>query len=230
VRILIVFTFVVAAALALAFTPPNAKMLGLEPHTLARGVYAGTIVFVLLGGVLWRHEGQIREAAADLTIWLLLLFILVAGYSNRFELANAAARVISELMPGATVEGKGGTVLVTRRLDGNFVVRMSVNGVYLPFVFDTGASTVVIRAEDAAKVGIVIDDLSFQIPISTANGRAMAAEAQIARMSVGQISLLQVPALVTKPGTLNENLLGMSFLDKLGSFTVSGDRLTLKGR
>jgi len=230
VRLLLVFGFVVTAALGLAFTPPNAKMLGLEPETLARGIYMGTLAFVLLGALLWHYEGRVREAGADLAIWLLLLFILVGGYSNRFELANVAAHFISELMPGATVEGKGGAVMVSRRLDGNFVVRMSVNGVPLPFVFDTGATTVVIRAEDAAKVGIAMDDLSFQIPISTANGNALAAETQIARMSVGQISLLHVPALVTKPGTLNENLLGMSFLDQLGSFTVSGDRLTLKGR
>ena len=60
--------------------------------------------------------------------------------------------------------------------------------------------------------------------------RALAAETEIARLSVGRISLLHVPTLVTKLGTLNENLLGMSFLDKLGSFTVSGDRLILKGR
>ena len=33
-----------------------------------------------------------------------------------------------------------------------------------------------------------------------------------------------------KPGALHENLLGMSFLNKLESFTVSNDKLVLRGR
>ena len=60
--------------------------------------------------------------------------------------------------------------------------------------------------------------------------RAAHPDAEIARLSIGHISLLHVPALVTKPGTLHENLLGMSFLDRLDSFTVSGDRLILKAK
>ena len=38
-----------------------------------------------------------------------------------------------------------------------------------------------------------------------------------------------VEALVAKPGTLNENLLGMSFLKRLRSYEFSGDFLTLRG-
>jgi aspartyl protease family protein len=39
-----------------------------------------------------------------------------------------------------------------------------------------------------------------------------------------------VPVLVARPGSLHENLLGMSFLGRLASFSVSDDKLTLKGR
>ena len=131
------------------------------PDQCARFVYGATIAFVLLGSLLWHYRGRLREAVVDLAFWVLLLLVLVGVYSYRFELGSIAARVVGELMPGATVEGKGGEVMVTRRLDGNFVLRMSANGVTLPFVFDTGASSVVLRAEDAERIGIGIEDLVF---------------------------------------------------------------------
>jgi aspartyl protease family protein len=37
-----------------------------------------------------------------------------------------------------------------------------------------------------------------------------------------------VQALVTKRGTLRENLLGMSFLNSLSSYEFSGEYLTLR--
>ncbi|MGC1094084.1 MAG: TIGR02281 family clan AA aspartic protease, partial [Pseudolabrys sp.] len=38
-----------------------------------------------------------------------------------------------------------------------------------------------------------------------------------------------VPALVAQPGQLKNNLLGMSFLNRLQSWEVRGDRLRLHG-
>jgi clan AA aspartic protease (TIGR02281 family) len=39
----------------------------------------------------------------------------------------------------------------------------------------------------------------------------------------------RVQALVARPGALGENLLGMSFLERLQSYQVSEDRLILRG-
>jgi aspartyl protease family protein len=38
-----------------------------------------------------------------------------------------------------------------------------------------------------------------------------------------------VPALVASPGVLRTSLLGMSFLNRLESWEVRGDRLLLRG-
>jgi len=230
VRAVIAFALVGAAALALALTPSDTTLLGLTEGQFARLAYGGAIAFLLTGSLLWRYQGRLGEAVADFLFWVALLAVLVTVYSYRFELVALGGRVIGQLVPGATIEGPGGEVVVTRRIDGNFVVRMNVNGTDLPFVFDTGASSVVVRAEDARKIGLNVRDPDYSIPISTANGSAMAADAAIDRLAVGHIALRHVPALVTKVGMLRENLLGMSFLEKLESFTVSGDRLILKGR
>jgi aspartyl protease family protein len=229
-RAVIAFALVGAAALALALTPADTTLLGLTEGQFARLAYGGAIAFVLTGSLLWRYQGRLGEAVSDFLFWVALLAVLVTVYSYRFELVALGGRVIGQLIPGATIEGPGGEVVVTRRIDGNFVVRMNINGTDLPFVFDTGASSVVVRAEDARKIGLDVRDPDYSIPISTANGSAMAADAAIDRLAVGHIALRHVPALVTKVGTLRENLLGMSFLEKLESFTVSGDRLVLKGR
>jgi aspartyl protease family protein len=38
-----------------------------------------------------------------------------------------------------------------------------------------------------------------------------------------------VPALVVQPGPLKNNLLGMTFLNRLESWEVRGDRLSMRG-
>jgi aspartyl protease family protein len=47
-------------------------------------------------------------------------------------------------------------------------------------------------------------------------------------ISIGPIRVEGVDALVSKPGALRENLLGMSFLSRLRSYEFSGEFLTLR--
>jgi aspartyl protease family protein len=48
-------------------------------------------------------------------------------------------------------------------------------------------------------------------------------------MSIGPIVLRDVPAVVAKPGTLQENLLGQSFLARLRDYSVQSDRVIFHG-
>jgi aspartyl protease family protein len=52
---------------------------------------------------------------------------------------------------------------------------------------------------------------------------------RLRNLTLGSISLDNVEALVARPGSLKENLLGMSFLSRLRSYEFSGDFLTLRG-
>jgi aspartyl protease family protein len=49
-------------------------------------------------------------------------------------------------------------------------------------------------------------------------------------LRVGSIAERRVRALVARPGALRENLLGMTFLERLTSYEVRGNRLILRGR
>ena len=155
---------------------------------------------------------------------------LVGAYAYRFEAAEFLDRVASELMPSEPQVGQGGAVIVNRRLDGEFVVAGKVNGQRVTFLFDTGASLVVLTASDAKRAGIETSGLSFDAPVTTANGAALAAETQLDSIAVGPIVMLNVRALVARPGALEESLLGMSFLERLKSYAVERGRLILTAR
>ncbi len=175
-------------------------------------------------------RGNFIAALQTMIFWVVALFAVVAGYAYRFELRGVADRVLAAVVPGTAIETGDREVTVIRGPDGQFVVNGTVDGWLVPFVLDTGASTVVLRAEDAAKMKIPTRRLTYDIMVSTANGRTMTAETELAKLSIGTLSQTGVRALVARPGALTQNLLGMSFLNGLESFTISNDRLVMRGR
>jgi aspartyl protease family protein len=58
----------------------------------------------------------------------------------------------------------------------------------------------------------------------------VAAPVTLDRLTVGSITEQRVRALITRPGLLRENLLGMTFLERLASYEVRNNRLILRGR
>jgi len=113
---------------------------------------------------------------------------------------------------------------------GSFALGGRANGVPLDFVFDTGATAVVLTADDAARLGWPASRLDYSVTVSTANGATRAAPITIERLAIGSIEERSVRALVARPGDLRENLLGMTFLTRLDAYEVRGDRLVLRGR
>ena len=227
-----VFVFLlVAIAAAAIFVPQTHPLLGgLEPGEVAYLAVYGAIGVSLAAAILARYQGRLGAALRDMAIWCVLDLGALSAYAYRDALRPIADRIRAEIVPGTVLVPNPGQALVTRRRDGSFLLDGTANGTRLPFVFDTGATTVVLRAEDARRAGIAVDRLSFDAAVSTANGRALAAPTQIASLTVGGITERDVPALVARPGTLHENLLGQTFLDRLASYTVENDRLVLKGR
>ncbi|MBU2582531.1 MAG: TIGR02281 family clan AA aspartic protease [Alphaproteobacteria bacterium] len=179
------------------------------------------------------NASRLSQSLKQLGIWAGLILLLVAGYSYRGELGEIAYRVTGELSPPGTAQqtssaGNNLAVRLRRRSDGHFVARGAINGASTPMLVDTGASTVVLKPADAERAGINVSNLAFTAPVSTANGTTFAAPVRLRSIDVGGIILEDVEALVTKPGSLNESLLGMSFLRRLRSYEFSGDFLTLR--
>jgi aspartyl protease family protein len=159
-----------------------------------------------------------------------ILIALLVTYGSRDELQTVIDRAIGDIAVGRTVVMPEGEVVAARRTDGSFLVKGEVNGHETRFIFDTGASTVVLRAEDAAALGFKLDSLDYSIPVATANGGALAAPVVIERLTVGAITERKVRALIARSGVLHANLLGMTFLERLGSYEVRGNRLILRAK
>jgi aspartyl protease family protein len=115
-----------------------------------------------------------------------------------------------------------------RTHDGHYVFAAMVNGHPVSMLFDTGASMVTLRAEEADRLGIPVSRLNFSARVSTANGIGLVAPTVIDTLTVGTVTQHNVPAFVARPGTLRENLLGQSFLSKLRSYGVENNRVVLK--
>ena len=80
---------------------------------------------------------------------------------------------------------------------------------------DTGASQVALTFDDASRAGIHVRDRDFTQAVRTANGIARVAPVTLDRVSIGDITVRNVPASVSERGMLATTLLGMSFLKRL---------------
>jgi aspartyl protease family protein len=217
-----------ATALVMLFA--DKPIAGLPPSEFA--IVAGLSAAALL--VTSRIVAEFRlgwaGGARALLGWSVVLAGIVTAYVRRDDLQGVVDRMIGEVSPGRTVANAAGDVVVARRADGSFTVAGRINNREARFIFDTGATAVVLTAESAAATGFDLETLNYSIPVSTANGRTMTAPISIDSLAIGTITERRVQALVAKPGVLRENLLGMTFLDRLGSYEVRGNRLILRPR
>lgn len=116
---------------------------------------------------------------------------------------------------------------VHRAPDGHFWVNADISGVTVPFLIDTGASSVVISPADAERLGLYLGAEDFTLTFATANGNVQAAPVTLSSVRLGQIELHDVAATVNG-APLRQSLLGMSFLGRLAGFEYRGDNLILR--
>ncbi|MEH3145193.1 MAG: TIGR02281 family clan AA aspartic protease [Methylobacterium frigidaeris] len=213
-----------------AATLAEGPVAGLAPDVLATACVAAALALAVLSGIAGRFRDGVGAGLQSLVLWLGLGLAGASLYHWRDEAREAGLRLLAEADPGEPVAATGAEIVFPRRADGGFTVKARVDGRDLRFAFDTGASTVVLTAESAAGLGLHPAPGAFTVAVHTANGRAAAAPVMLDAVAVGPIVARRVPALVTRPGTLAVNLLGMSFLERLASYEVRGSRLILRGR
>lgn len=139
-----------------------------------------------------------------------------------------ARNIVSTLLGEPAPDHAMRSVNVARDRNGDFALRARINGATTPMVMDTGATSVVLTYEAAKAAGLPTEFLDYSVSVETANGPTRAASVVLDRIAIGRVTEQAVPALVAPPGKLKVSLLGMSFLDRLESFEVSGDRVQLR--
>lgn len=199
------------------------------------GSLVGLSMLAVLSGasVMGMFRGRAGDAVQAAIAWLAIFAFLGVIYTYRFEFEAVGRRVLGNLIPGMGMAGVTGSneVSVPRGGGGTYVVRVALNGARAtPMLVDTGASALVLSDADARRAGIKVEDLSFSVPVQTANGQSLTAAATVESVAVGPIVERNVRALVARPGALTTSLLGHTFLDRLESYEVRGGRMVLRGR
>ncbi len=223
----------VVSSLLYLLTGEAGMIAGLPRQDFLRLAAALSLPIFVMSALARFAAGKTGQALKALGIWAAIGIVLVGVYAYRAELGEVGDRVVQELQPGSvqtvsTGAGGRGAVVKVRKTQGHFIARAKVNGRSVHMIVDTGASTVVLRSEDARRAGIEIKRLNYTVPVETANGRAYAARVKLDKVSLGELTLEKVEALVTKPGALHQSLLGMSFLSRLRSYEFTGNQLLMR--
>jgi len=113
---------------------------------------------------------------------------------------------------------------IARAADGHFYVEAQVNGASVRFLVDTGASVVALTSADARRAGIALP--SERASARGAGGVVEVIPVTIDRVAIGPLEARDVRAAVADQ--LQVSLLGQSYLERVGSVEISGDRMVLR--
>ena len=202
----------------------------LSTDDLGALAYHVALVVFIGGAVLMMVRERPSAALEAALFWVVVGFVLVFAYTYRADLRAVGERMMAELMPGRAAQRSERAVEIVRGRGGDFQVAAQVNGTRVAMALDTGASAVVLTQEAAKAAGLPLELLSYTVQVDTANGRTRAASVTLDRLAVGGIVERSVPALIAQAGQLRTSLLGMSFLNRLESWEVRGDKLMMRGK
>lgn len=187
------------------------------------------------------HRALLSEVAS----WVFFAGVMVVCVTH-FDALKAAGHRLMGTDPGilaamragegvgepAAVEPpvaeSGYTVELPIGQDGHYHTDVEINGRTVAVMVDSGASVVALTAEDAETAGIFVTDRDFTARIQTANGTARVAPVFLDDVSIGDITVRDVRAVVSEPGALHVSLLGMTFLNQLDRVDMRSGKLILQ--
>ena len=203
---------------------PNSPELKGDPGRLIYLVVLLLVIAVGAGGMFSENPGRTFR---HIGMWAALAAGVALLYSFRGELGFARDRVVGNAMPAQGVAAPDKRSVTLYAQGGHFFAEAEVEGKKVMFIIDTGASDVVLSASDAVRLGITPAKREFTKVYNTANGTMRGAPVVLDSLAIGPIDVRNVDASVAD-SDLQISLLGMSFLNRLSGYQVSGDGLTLK--
>ena len=111
---------------------------------------------------------------------------------------------------------------------GHFTADGKVNGMLIRFVVDTGATLISLPAAEARRLSLDYQQ-GQKATMGTANGNAVGYVVKLDTVSIGNVTMHGVDAVVMEGKGLSTPLLGMSFLNRM-NMKREGDIMTLTRR
>lgn len=120
------------------------------------------------------------------------------------------------------------TVRVVGDMRGHFITPGRINNLPVSFLVDTGATTVALNSVIANRLGINYLE-GTKVRVSTANGIAIGYSVFLNSVSVGNVTVNHVEAIISDGDFPQEILLGNSYLSRV-DFKVDSGVLVLESR
>lgn len=117
-------------------------------------------------------------------------------------------------------------VEIRRSADGHFYADVTINGLPVKILVDTGATGIALTRDDARRVGLAIPARMDAVIGRGASGDVRGEYVQLDRVAMGGKSAENVPAVVLDSG--HQSLLGQSFLREFESVEIQGDKMLLR--
>ncbi len=185
------------------------------------------VLALVSSSLLFVRHFNVKQTVRNILLWLGVGAVLVLGFSYQDELMGIGQRLRADLIPGTPLQTAAGEMAISASEGGGFHANGTVNGTPVRFLVDTGASSIVLSPADAQRLGIDLDTLVFNRAYETANGIGYGASTTVDELTVGHIRLTNVPVSINQ-APMRNSLLGMTFLNRMKSFNISGRKLVLQ--
>ncbi len=180
-------------------------------------------ILFLSSFLFYNEKKEIIKSGKYLLIWLLIFSVIIAIYSYKDIFLNN--RVVSSLIPGYGYKSDNKLTYIKSK-DNHFYINATVNNQNIKFMVDTGASSIILNKKDAVKIGIDLQNLTYDRAFSTANGVIYCATVKLPYLKIKDL-LLEDIYVAINPSDSNISLLGMSFLQYFYKYEFNQDSLTL---
>jgi aspartyl protease family protein len=167
--------------------------------------------------VLRRFQGLLGIMGKIITLaaTVLVVAVLAVRLIDHAKVPAAPSALAAQPVSSPANSSNSRSVTLSKGNGGHFWTDARIDGRRLELVVDTGASTIALRASDAARLGIHPTARDYSVKVSTANGVTRAALVELRMVEVGNIVVRDVQALVHADDALGVNLLGMTFLSRV---------------
>jgi len=191
----------------------------MEDMDFGRLIYLGLLLCAVGFWVFVQNRQSLNKTVQQLAIWAFIFLGVIAGYGLWGDIRQT-------LQPQQSVMAEAGRVVVPRAPDGHYYLTLMVNGTAVDFLVDTGASQVVLTANDARRAGIDPEKLAYLGRANTANGEVRTASVKVEELALGEIRDKNLRVWVNE-GEMEKSLLGMTYLQRWSHIEIRNGALVL---
>jgi aspartyl protease family protein len=177
------------------------------------------IISSICASIFIRTTGDRQQKVKQLLMWFMVLFVISFIYNNKDFFYNFVPYK-------AKINEEERKIELQRTTDGHFYIIITINNKNILFLIDTGATVTSLSKKDAKRVGIDVDNLSYDVKTNTASGVSYNASIKLQNIKINNLIFDDMWAMVNG-NNVDTSLLGMNFLNRLKKYNVEKDRMIL---